>query len=66
MTLSISFCWSFQVKELSGKVNLDEKFDGSINPQHAGITPLALACALNKVDMVKVLISIRSQIFRTT
>ena len=45
----------FQVKELSGKVDLNEKFDASINAQHAGITPLALACALNKVEMVKVM-----------
>ncbi len=44
----------FQVKELSSKVNLNEKFDASVNPQHAGITPLALACALNKTEMTKV------------
>ena len=33
---------------------MNEKFDASVNPQHAGITPLALACALNKIQMTQV------------
>ena len=43
-----------QVKELASQVDLNEKFDASVNPQHAGITPLALACALNKIQMTQV------------
>jgi len=32
----------------------NEEFPPEINEQHAGMTPLALACALNKLPSVKV------------
>ena len=35
-------------------VDLDEKFGPGINNDHVGMTPLALACALNKVQLAEV------------
>jgi len=34
---------------------VNEKFAEDIDPQHAGMTPLALASALNRLQLVKVL-----------
>ena len=34
----------------------NEEFSAEINEQHAGMTPLALACALNKLPSVKVVL----------
>ena len=36
------------------EVDLDERFSLEINEQHVGMTPLALACALNKVKLAEV------------
>ena len=58
-TKLVAFNVSLQVKELSSKVDLNEKFEASVNPQHAGITPLALACALNKVQMTQVRVRLK-------
>ncbi len=45
----------WQVAQYSSSgIDLNQKFDAEIYAQHAGITPLALACALNKVDLAKV------------
>ena len=33
---------------------MNDTFDASINRLHVGITPLALACALNLVDVMEV------------
>lgn len=38
-------------------VDLNQHFTPDINPNHAGMTPLALAAALNKVDLVDVLLA---------
>lgn len=35
-------------------VDLDERFSPEINDQHVGMTPLSLACALNKVQLARV------------
>ena len=35
-------------------VDLDEKFTQAVNDMHAGMTPLALACALNKPKLAEV------------
>ena len=35
-------------------VDLDERFSPSVNDMHAGMTPLALACALNKPKLAEV------------
>ena len=44
-----------QISQLAEQgVDLNARFDENVNPQHAGITALALACATNKVDVVKV------------
>ena len=34
----------------------NEEFSEEVSEQHAGMTPLALACALNKLRSVKVLL----------
>lgn len=39
---------------LDSGVSPNEKFTVEMNPQHDGMTPLALAAALNKVEAVKV------------
>ena len=36
------------------EVDLDERFSPDINAEHAGMTPLALACALNKAKLAEV------------
>jgi len=44
-----------QLKQaLEAGVNVNEKFSEDISTQHEGMTPLALASALNKVEAVKV------------
>ena len=50
------------MKQLSQSgVDVNDTFDANINPSHAGITPLALACALNLVDVVGVRCNFNSQ-----
>ena len=48
-------CLCFQLKEAcEADADVNEKFTEDIDPQHAGMTPLALASALNRVAHVKV------------
>jgi len=44
----------------------NEEFSEAISEQHAGMTPLALACALNKLPLVKVLHRQCRFLFRTS
>ena len=40
--------------EAGGYMKMNDRFTPEINAQHAGMTPLALAAALNKVHIVGV------------
>lgn len=48
------FCFSQLQDACEAGVELNQKFTPDINPSHAGMTPLALASALNKYDHVEV------------
>lgn len=54
VTVNYFFCL-YQIAQLAASgADLNAKFDDTVNAQHAGITPLALACATNRVDVVSV------------
>ena len=50
----------FQLQDVcESGLDLDQKFPVELNQQHAGMTPLALAAALNKADLCQVRSNLR-------
>jgi len=54
MGIIVEICMLQLREACEADADVNEKFTDDIDPQHAGMTALALASALNRVDHVKV------------
>lgn len=53
--MAYTLVWLVQMKDLiKNGVDFNQKFNKQIDDQHDGMSPLALACALQKKDFVQV------------